>query len=90
MDKPTCVAVIPARRESKGLISKNKLPLGDKTVVEFTIESALESRLIDKDKIFVSTDDSEIAEHIALQHGVRVIDRPESCLLYTSPSPRDS
>lgn len=60
------LAVIPARGGSKGLLGKNILPLAGKPLIAWTIESAIESKYIDK--CIISTDDQEIAD-ISLKYG---------------------
>ncbi len=54
------IAIIPARGGSKGLPRKNILPLCNKPLISYTIESALQCDFIDC--VMVSTDDNEIAE----------------------------
>jgi N-acylneuraminate cytidylyltransferase len=63
------LAIIPARGGSKGVSGKNIKILGDKPLIGYTIEQALESTLLSK--ILVSTDDSSIAA-VALNYGVDV------------------
>lgn len=63
------VAIIPARGGSKGLPRKNILPLGDKPLIAYSIESALSCDLIDR--VVVSTDDHEVAE-ISREYGAEV------------------
>jgi len=60
------LAIIPARGGSKGLLGKNILPLAGKPLIAWTIESAIESKYIDK--CIISTDDQEIAD-ISLKYG---------------------
>ena len=60
--------VIPARGGSKRLPRKNVLPLGGKPLIAWTIEAALESRVVGR--IVVSSDDSEILE-IAQEYAAR-------------------
>ena len=52
------LGIIPARRGSKGVPSKNIAQLGDKAVIEYTIEDALEAERIDK--IVVTSDDPKV------------------------------
>lgn len=61
--------VIPARCGSKGLEDKNILPLGDKPVLAWTIESAMKSGIFDE--VIVATDSSEYAR-IAVEYGAVV------------------
>ena len=63
------IAIIPARGGSKGLPGKNIITLCGKPLIVWTIESALESNLVDK--VVVSTDSREIA-NIAKSAGADV------------------
>lgn len=74
--------VIPARGGSKGLNSKNILPLMGKPLIGYTIEAAKESQL--SDKIVVSTDDEKIAE-CTISYGIQVIKRPAEFSADDSP-----
>ena len=63
------IAIIPARRGSKGIPNKNIKLLGDKPLIAYPIELA---KSIDKiDKIIVSTDSNEIL-NIAKKYGAQV------------------
>ena len=53
------VAIIPARGGSKGLPGKNIRSLLGKPLIQYTLEPALEARLLDR--VIVTTDDEEIA-----------------------------
>ena len=67
------LAVIPARKDSKGIPRKNVRFLAGRPLVSYAIESAKGSRLVDH--LVVSTDDEEIM-HIAEVAGVSVVVRP--------------
>ncbi|PDT18508.1 CMP-N-acetylneuraminic acid synthetase [Rhizobium sp. J15] len=54
------LAIIPARAGSKGIPRKNLLPLGNKPLVAWSIQQALEATSIDR--VVVSTDGAEIAD----------------------------
>lgn len=54
------LGIIPARKGSKGVIGKNKKKIGDKPLIEYTINSAVNSKCFDE--IFISTDDPEISQ----------------------------
>ena len=54
------VAFIPARGGSKGVPGKNIKPIYNKPLIAWSIEQALQSRLIDR--VIVSTDDEGIAD----------------------------
>lgn len=65
----TTIATICARGGSKGVPRKNILPILGKPLIAYTIEQARACPLIDR--IFVSTEDEEIAE-VARQAGAEV------------------
>ena len=68
--KQICMlAIITARGGSKGLPQKNIRPLAGKPLIAYTIEAALQARLLDR--TVVSTDDHQIAE-IARQFGAEI------------------
>jgi CMP-N,N'-diacetyllegionaminic acid synthase len=67
------IAVIPARRGSKGLPLKNLRPLNGLPLVAHSIRTALAATLVDR--VVVSTEDDEIAG-IAAAHGAVVVKRP--------------
>ena len=67
------VAIIPARGGSKGVPRKNVRLLAGKPLLAWTVEAALQSRLIDR--VIVSTEDSEIAA-VSRQYGAEVVIRP--------------
>jgi CMP-N-acetylneuraminic acid synthetase len=67
--KPVVYAWIFARGGSKGLPRKNIMPLAGKPLIAYAIETGLQSELIDK--VFVSTDDAEIAD-VAREYGAEV------------------
>ena len=54
------IAIIPARGGSKGLPGKNIKLLNEKPLMVYTIEAALQSKLIHR--VIVSTDDKKIAD----------------------------
>ncbi|QLG38206.1 acylneuraminate cytidylyltransferase family protein [Paenibacillus sp. E222] len=69
MKKSKCLAVIPARGGSKGLLHKNIRLLNLKPLINYTIEAALNSHYIDE--VVVSTDSEEIAR-VAKSAGAEV------------------
>ena len=52
------LAVIPARKNSKRIKFKNKKKLGNKPLIEYTIDVAKKIKIFKK--ILVTTDDAEI------------------------------
>ena len=66
-------AVIPARGGSKGLPGKNIKKINGKPLIAWSIESALDSKFIDK--VFVSTEDLNIKKS-ALKYGANIDIRP--------------
>ncbi|MCZ7684801.1 MAG: acylneuraminate cytidylyltransferase family protein [Sandaracinaceae bacterium] len=69
------VAVIPARGGSKRLPRKNIAALAGKPMVAWVIEAALGARHLGQGRVFVSTEDPEIAA-IARTCGAGVVQRP--------------
>ena len=69
MNKKKIIALIPARGGSKSLPRKNILPLNGKPLISYSIETALESKFIER--VIVSTDDEEIKK-IAIKYGAEV------------------
>ncbi len=64
-----CMAIIPARSGSKGVIDKNIRPMDGKPMMAYSISHALASSSIDR--VLVTTDSSEYAE-IAREYGAEV------------------
>ena len=75
-------AFIFARGGSKGLPGKNVKHLAGKPLLQYSIETAQNSPSIDK--VFVSTDDDDIA-NVALESGAILIKRPKELATDTSP-----
>jgi len=73
LNKVSKLAVIPARGGSKRLKDKNIYPLQGKPLIEYTIESVLESKCFDT--VVVSTDSEKIA-NVAKKYDVVVHNRP--------------
>lgn len=69
------LAIIPARGGSKGVSRKNIRPCCGKPLIAWTIESAQQSKCLDR--LVVSTEDNEI-ESISRSYGAEVIQRPPS------------
>jgi CMP-N-acetylneuraminic acid synthetase len=83
MEKYKILAIIPARKDSKGLPGKNIKPLLGKPLIAWTIEHAKNSKHIDR--LIVSTDDKEIAK-ISKKYGADVpFLRPDSLAKDDSP-----
>jgi CMP-N,N'-diacetyllegionaminic acid synthase len=68
------IGIIPARGGSKSLPRKNLQNLLGVPLIAFSIQSALESKLIDS--VYVSSDDPEILD-ISQRFGAHVIQRPK-------------
>jgi len=68
-----CVAIIPARGGSQGIIDKNLQSVHGVSLVVRAIRSCRESLLVDR--VYVSTDSERIAS-VAESHGARIIRRP--------------
>lgn len=69
------IAIIPARRGSKGLALKNLRLLGGLPLIAHSIRAARGATLVDT--VVVSTEDEEIAA-IASEHGAAVVQRPDA------------
>lgn len=75
-------AFIFARGGSKGLPGKNIKPLAGKPLLQYSIDTALASDLIEQ--VFVSTDDKAIAQ-VAIEGGAILIERPVELATDQSP-----
>ncbi|MDQ9889803.1 acylneuraminate cytidylyltransferase family protein [Acinetobacter pittii] len=75
-------AFIFARGGSKGLPGKNIKPLAGKPLLQYSIDTALASDLIEQ--VFVSTDDQAIAQ-VAIDGGAILIERPVELATDQSP-----
>ena len=69
------LAIIPARGGSKGILNKNIKNFNGKPLIQWTIESALKSKLIDK--IVVSSDSHKII-NISKKLGADIVFRPKN------------
>jgi len=67
------IAIIPARGNSKGIPNKNLQMIGGRTLLEITINHALQCKHIDV--VYVSTEDDEIRRE-AKKSNALVIERP--------------
>lgn len=86
MDKfPRILGLIPARGGSKGIPGKNIKMLAGKSLIQYTIESALESLLLNT--LIVSSDSEEILEHVRRFQNVKIpFIRPAELALDQTPS----
>ena len=66
-DRETFFAVIPARKDSKGISNKNMQLIGDKPMIQFTIEAALGATKLKS--VILSSDDADIIE-LAQKNGI--------------------
>lgn len=69
------VALIPARAGSKRIANKNRIDVGGKPLIWYSVEYAL--RDIAPERVVISTDDPLI-EELGDKWGVRIIRRPKS------------
>lgn len=69
------IAIIPARKGSKGLPGKNIMPLKGKPLIAYSIEKALEAKYIDD--VYISTDCEKIAKIAKKYKGLVPILRPD-------------
>ncbi len=81
--RPT-LGIIPARRGSKRLPGKNTRPFGGKPLVEWAIEAALGSTVLDR--LVVSSDDPEVLAIAAGFAGVIGVRRPVELAADDSPA----
>jgi len=70
------IGIIPARGGSKSIPLKNIKKLNGKPLIEYTIEAAIESKVLDR--LIVSTDHDEIASVCEKYAEVEVYRRPEN------------
>ena len=77
------LGVIPARGGSKGVKDKNILELVGKPLIGYSIETALESNLLDK--VVVSTDSDKIAAVVKRLYNIEIIRRPYELAMDDSP-----
>jgi CMP-N-acetylneuraminic acid synthetase len=75
-------AFIFARGGSKGLPNKNIKPLLGKPLIQYSIEVAMQTSIIDK--VFVSTENDDIAK-FSRSMGAIIIDRPDELAQDDSP-----
>ena len=74
MNRVSIIAIIPARRGSKGIKNKNRVLLNGKPLISYSIEAAIKSAYIET--IVVSSDDDEILK-ISQGYNISVINRPK-------------
>lgn len=67
------VAIIPARKGSKGVPNKNKKLVLGKPLISYSIEAALNSKLLDS--IYVSSDDEDILKIASKYSKIKIHDR---------------
>ena len=77
------LAIIPARGGSKGIPNKNSLLFDGKTLVDYSIETAIESKLINK--IIVSSDDNNILNTASKYSNIILHHRRENLATDQSP-----
>lgn len=78
------IAIIPARGGSKRLPRKNVLPLAGKPLIQWTLDAAKESGVIDL--IAVTSDDDEVLEIAGRNEEVKIIRRPDHLATDTATS----
>jgi len=77
-----CIAVIPARAGSKGLPGKNVALIGNKSLVQLAIETALSIPEITR---VVVTSDDVLVQKIASDLGVEIVVRPQELAQDSTP-----
>ncbi|MCE7863988.1 MAG: acylneuraminate cytidylyltransferase family protein [Bacteroidetes bacterium CHB5] len=78
------LGIIPARGGSKGVPNKNIKLLGDRPLIQYTIDAARQSKLLSK--IIVSTDSESIAEYVKKSGDYIPFMRPGSLALDSTPT----
>ena len=69
----SCLAIIPARGGSKGILRKNIVGLNGAPLISYTIGAALASSSVSR--VIVSSEDEEVLD-ISVSYGAEVIKRP--------------
>ena len=69
------IALIPARSGSKGIKNKNILKIGNKTLIELSIDHCLKAKIFSK--IYLSTDSKKYADIAKQYSSVEIIMRPK-------------
>jgi len=77
------IAIIPARGGSKGVPGKNKKLIAGKPLISYTIETALQSKLLSQ--TWVSSDDREIIDLARNYPGIQIHERDSSLATDQSP-----
>jgi N-acylneuraminate cytidylyltransferase len=77
------IAIIPARRGSKGIPGKNRRPIAGRPLVAWVIGASLDAEMIDE--TLVATDDPEVAL-IAERLGATVVGRSAESAADTAPT----
>ena len=80
------VAIIPARKNSRRLLHKNRLLLNGKELFKYTIEQAIRCEFIDE--IILTTDDEviiDLAQIYAYEPRFRIVERPSEISQDDSP-----
>ena len=83
INKQKIVALIPARKNSKRLPKKNLMEFHGKPLIQWTIESALKTKFIDK--IIVSSDDVQILS-LSKELGVNILEREKKLAKDSTPT----
>ena len=83
INKQKIVALIPARKNSKRLPKKNLMEFHGKPLIQWTIESALKTKFIDK--IIVSSDDVQILS-LSKELGVDILEREKKLAKDSTPT----
>tara|TARA_B100001093_G_C26803619_1_gene1004515 strand:- start:1096 stop:1791 length:696 start_codon:yes stop_codon:yes gene_type:complete len=73
--KNLLIAIIPARKGSKGIVKKNMKILSGKPLIYYTIKAALSSKYIDK--TIISSDDEKVIKYVK-KFNVDLIRRPKN------------
>src|SRR4051812_33011617 len=83
MTMSQAIALVPARGGSKGILHKNLAQLAGKPLIQYSIEAAQESGVIDR--VIVSSDSDEILA-VAKGLGAEALPRPANLATDTASS----
>ncbi|PKO04185.1 MAG: acylneuraminate cytidylyltransferase [Chloroflexi bacterium HGW-Chloroflexi-3] len=83
-EKLKVIAIVPARKNSKGILNKNIADLNGKPLICYTLHEAIKSKYIDS--VIVSTDGDDIARISVSIPGIIIHKRPEELAQDQTPT----
>lgn len=84
MSKKDILVIIPARKGSKRLPSKNKLLFSGKPMIDWTVKAAIDSDIANN--IVISSDDEDILTYYSTNKEVSLAERPSNLAMDKSSS----